>query len=119
MTQQTGSNTSDKIITITGPAIAEIKRLMAEEAADALYLRIGVSAGGCSGMSYHMAFDTEKSDRDRQFDYDGVTVLIDSLAAPYLEASTLDFKGGLLGGGFQFDNPNARRSCGCGSSFTC
>ena len=119
MTQQTGSNTSDKIVTITAPAIAEIKRLMAEEGGDGLYLRIGVTAGGCSGLSYHMVFDTEKSEGDLQFDYDGVTVLIDSLAAPYLEASTLDFKGGLLGAGFHFDNPNARRSCGCGSSFTC
>lgn len=119
MIQQTGPGTGDRIITITDAAIAEIKRLMAQETARALYLRIGVSAGGCSGMSYHLAFDTVKTDRDRQCDYDGIAVLIDSPSAPYLEASTLDFKRGLLGGGFHFTNPNARRSCGCGSSFTC
>jgi iron-sulfur cluster assembly accessory protein len=113
------TQTSENVVAITPEAIVEIKRLMELEAEDKLYLRIGVAAGGCSGMSYSMAFDTNKKDTDLELDYDGIPVVIDAKAAPYLAGSVLEYKGGLLGGGFNFTNPNARRSCGCGSSFTC
>lgn len=110
---------SEKVISITDTAVVEIKRLLEQEGDSALFLRIGVSAGGCSGMSYVMAFDTEGQEHDQQFDYSGLKVVVDSRALPYLSGSILDYKGGMLGGGFQFENPNAKRSCGCGSSFTC
>lgn len=113
------STDSEKVIAITDTAVSEIKRLLEQEADSGLFLRIGVSAGGCSGMSYVMAFDTEAQQHDRHFDYDGLKVVVDSRALPYLSGSLLDYKGGMLGGGFQFENPNAKRSCGCGSSFTC
>jgi iron-sulfur cluster assembly accessory protein len=110
---------AEHVVTITPEAATEIKRLIQLEHEQPLHLRIGVAAGGCSGMSYSMAFDTSIKDNDLQFDHDGITVLIDTAAAPYLAGCILEYKGGLLGGGFNFSNPNARRSCGCGSSFTC
>ncbi|MDF1543523.1 MAG: iron-sulfur cluster assembly accessory protein [bacterium] len=106
-------------ITVTSSAVAEVQRLLAKEKEDNLYLRLAVAAGGCSGMSYSMEFDTEKKEFDREFDFEGLKVLVDLQALRHLSGTTLDFKGGLLGGGFSFDNPNAKRSCGCGSSFSC
>lgn len=106
-------------LTITPEAIAEVKRLMDQEKEDNLYLRLGVAAGGCSGMSYSMSFDTDINENDREFEFDGLKVLLNEKAIPYLSGMTLEYKGGLLGGGFNFNNPNAKRSCGCGSSFSC
>ena len=105
-------------VTITAAAAEEIKRLRNLEKEAPPYLRLGVSAGGCSGMSYTMAFETERHDTDRAFDCHGLTVLVDAQALHYLAGITLDFKGGLMGGGFNFSNPRAKRSCGCGSSFS-
>lgn len=119
MAEKTTPANTEQVITITSPAIDEIKRLMAEEKQENLFLRLGVSAGGCSGMSYSMAFDTDKEEFDRVFDFDEIKVLIDLKALMYLAGSILDYQGGLMGGGFTFHNPNAKRSCGCGSSFTC
>ena len=113
------SSDKNQTVTITPAAIAEIKRLIEQEKAQDIFLRIGVAAGGCSGMSYMMAFDNQLGEHDRQFDFDNLKVVMDSRAMPYLAGSVLDYKGGMLGGGFQFENPNAKRSCGCGSSFTC
>jgi iron-sulfur cluster assembly protein len=119
MTEALNTSADAKTVLVTKTATDEIKRLMSLEKESNLYLRIGVAAGGCSGMSYTMAFDTEKLPDDREFDYDGVKVIVDGKALSHLSGTTLDFKGGLLGGGFAFSNPNARRSCGCGSSFSC
>ncbi len=118
MVNQVKPESGQQVIVFTPGAIAEVKRLMAEEKAENLFLRLGVSAGGCSGMSYSMAFDNEPGEFDREFDFDGLRVRVDLKALMYLSGTTLDYKGGLSGGGFQFHNPNARRSCGCGSSFT-
>lgn len=109
----------EKVVNITESAIAEIKRLAAQEKEEKLYLRLGVAAGGCSGMSYSMGFDTEYTENDVHIDYDGVSVVVDQKAVSYLQGTVLDYKGGMLGGGFAFENPNAKRSCGCGTSFSC
>jgi len=111
--------TSGELIHITPAAVQEAKRLMALEEKEGHFLRLGVSPGGCSGMSYSMSFDNQASPLDREFDFDGLTVRVDLKALMYLKGSRLDYQKGLLGGGFKFTNPNARRSCGCGSSFTC
>lgn len=111
--------TEEQVVNITPQAIVEIDRLAKQEKEEKLYLRLGVAAGGCSGMSYTMGFDTEMTDEDNLYKYDDVEVLISAKAAPYLKGTVLDYKGGMLGGGFQFENPNAKRSCGCGSSFSC
>lgn len=104
---------------LTATAITELKRLLSLEKGSGLSLRVGVSAGGCSGMSYSMAFEADRTDTDVDFEFDGLKVLVDRRALPYLKGTRIDYKGGMLGGGFVFENPNASRSCGCGSSFSC
>ncbi|MFQ5606646.1 MAG: HesB/IscA family protein [Candidatus Zixiibacteriota bacterium] len=111
---------TENLISLSTSAIKEVKRLMVEEKDDheSLYLRLGVDPGGCSGLSYSMGFDTQKTDGDREFEFDGIRTLIDARALLYMAGTTLDFAGGLMGGGFKFVNPKAQRSCGCGSSFS-
>lgn len=106
-------------ISITSTAIAELKRLLTEEKQVDLFLRLGVSSGGCSGMSYALAFDDKPLENDREFEFDGLKVRIDDQSLGYLKGTELNYTGGMIGGGFSFSNPNAKRSCGCGSSFTC
>jgi iron-sulfur cluster assembly protein len=118
-TNTTGMPQTEPTINITPAAIAEIKRLHEQENRPELFLRVGIVSGGCSGMSYAMAFDDTPQENDLTYDYDGVTVRLNSEILEYLKGTTLDYKGGMLGGGFSFENPNARRSCGCGTSFTC
>lgn len=115
----TNSAKSEQIVHITSSAVTESKRLMSLEKGENLFLRLGVSSGCCSGMSYSMTFDNNPGDFDREFDFDGLKVRVDLKALKYLAGTTLDFTTGLLGGGFGFSNPNAKRSCGCGSSFSC
>ena len=85
---------------------------------DTHYLRVGVKGGGCSGLSYVMDFDDTKTDMDDVFDVDGgLKVLVDKKSLLYLYGTTLTYSDGLNGKGFQWENPNASRECGCGSSF--
>jgi iron-sulfur cluster assembly protein len=117
--QPTPQAAGERIVTVTPAAVAELKRLIEQEQEPNLFVRLGVSSGGCSGLSYAMEFDTEPKELDRVFDFDGLEFRIDLKALMYLKGSTVDYKGSLLGGGFTFVNPNAKRSCGCGTSFTC
>lgn len=118
MTDQNTTKTVESI-TLTPAAVIEVKRLIALEKEESLYLRLGVAAGGCSGMSYSMSFDTERTEADLAIDYDGFTVVMEPKSLPHMAGSVLDYQGGMLGGGFVFSNPNAKRTCGCGTSFTC
>jgi iron-sulfur cluster assembly protein len=79
---------------------------------------MGVKGGGCSGLTYSLEFDTELRKFDKQFEFDGVTVVVDTKSYLYLNGTTLDFVSQGLTGGFTFVNPNAKSSCGCGTSFT-
>lgn len=119
MTNPSSQTSAPELIQITPSAIGEIKRLMSQEGQPDLFLRLGVNSGGCSGMSYSMEFDSKQLEFDREFDFDGLKVRVDLKALMVLSGTTLDYKGGLLGGGFAFSNPKAKRSCGCGSSFSC
>jgi len=110
--------TAEPVITLTPTAVAELKRLIAKETEPNLFVRLGVSSGGCSGLSYAMEFDNQPKEFDREFEFDGLSVRVDLKALMYLKGVTLDYKTGLMGG-FSFENPNAKRSCGCGTSFTC
>ncbi len=105
------------MITLTEAALNEVKRLMAAQNLTGAYLRMGVRGGGCSGLSYSLEFDTELGPHDKSFDVDGVTVVVDAKSYLYLNGTTLDYAQRGLTGGFTFQNPNIRQTCGCGSSF--
>ena len=107
------------MISLTPAAAQEVKRLMEKEQKPNLGLRLGVKGGGCSGLSYVLAIE-EAAPRqyDTVFEQEGVKVLVDAKSHLYLDGTTVDYKNGLVGGGFEFLNPNAKKSCGCGTSFT-
>ncbi|MFZ1751914.1 MAG: iron-sulfur cluster assembly accessory protein [Saprospiraceae bacterium] len=84
---------------------------------DDYFVRVSVTSGGCSGLSYQMDFDNESKPNDQIFDDNGVKVVTDLKSFLYLCYTTLEFSGGLEGKGFYFNNPNAARTCGCGESF--
>lgn len=82
------------------------------------FVRVSVTSGGCSGLSYTLDFDNEQQENDQIFEDNGVTVVTDLKSFLYLCNTTLEFNGGLNGSGFSFNNPNASRTCGCGESFS-
>ena len=106
------------MITLTDNASSKVAELIAAEGDDDLALRVAVRPGGCSGLSYEMFFDSEIAADDVKADFDGVGVVVDPSSATYLVGATLDYKDGLQEAGFSIDNPNAQRTCGCGSSFS-
>lgn len=108
----------DSIITITDKAIQQIHAIAQAENPDGKKgLRLAVTGGGCSGLSYKIEFSDAK-DRDNVLTFGDVKVLIDPKSVIYLKGIVLDFKDGLNGKGFSFDNPNAKNTCGCGESFS-
>jgi iron-sulfur cluster assembly protein len=111
-----GAEESDNI-NISNKAIAEVKKIKEQNNIPAEYgLRVGVKGGGCSGMSYTLGFDAAPKERDMVLNADGVHVFIDQKSIFYLMGITLDYSDGLSGKGFTFNNPNATKTCGCGSS---
>ena len=116
-TMQTNVMLEEKIL-VTEKAAQEIKKIIERQNDPATFLRIGVKGGGCSGLSYLMNLDTKVGELDRAFEYFGVKVVVDAKALMYLNGLTLDYTGDLLNGAFRFNNPQAKRSCGCGSSFS-
>lgn len=105
-------------ISLTPQAIERVKAIRAREGRPNAFLRVGVRGGGCSGLSYVARLDEERTTLDLSKDFDGLEVVVDSKSAQFLVGTTLDYTGALIGGGFRFNNPNAERGCGCGSSFT-
>ena len=105
------------MIIVTEGAQNKITELMKSEA-DGSFVRISVKAGGCSGLSYDLTFDTEMNEGDEKYDDSGVTLVTDVRSLLYLMNMTLDYSDGINGKGFQFINPNATRTCGCGESFS-
>ncbi|MDA2915523.1 iron-sulfur cluster assembly accessory protein [Nitrospinae bacterium AH_259_B05_G02_I21] len=103
---------------LTETAVLQVKRLIEGQGNPELKLRVGVKGGGCSGMSYTLALDTQQREGDEAFSFDDVTVLVDMKSYLFLNGTTLNYVEDVMGGGFKFENPNAERSCGCGSSFS-
>ena len=106
-------------LVLTEKAAIEVKRVMAESDTEpGAMLRIGVTGGGCSGLSYDFRFDQEFDDaNDSKTEQHGITLIVDKKSALYLDGTTVDWHDGIDKRGFTFNNPNAVKSCGCGSSF--
>lgn len=104
-------------VSFTSSAVAEIKRLMAEPDFDREnLLRVGVKGGGCSGMTYVLGFD-KPTEKDMPFEYEGIACIMEKSHGIYLTGMEVDWQGGLNSRGFTFNNPNASKTCGCGTSF--
>ena len=105
-------------MTITDKARDRIKEIKLESNLDSTYfLRVSVQGGGCSGLSYKLDFDNELKPGDQEFESNGEKLVLDMKSFLYLAGTELNFSDGLNGKGFQFHNPNATRTCGCGESF--
>jgi iron-sulfur cluster assembly protein len=106
-------------LVLSEAAAKQVRQLKAEkQLGDEVFLRMGVRGGGCSGMSYLLEFDNELRPHDREFDVDGIRVVCDAKSYLYLNGTTLDYVRQGLQSGFTFINPQAKSSCGCGSSFS-
>ncbi|MDO8939207.1 MAG: iron-sulfur cluster insertion protein ErpA [Methylicorpusculum sp.] len=105
-------------IIFSDSAATKVGELIAEEGNDNLKLRVYVSGGGCSGFQYGFTFDEEVNEDDTQVENGGVTVLIDSMSIQYLNGAEIDYKEDISGAQFVIRNPNAKTTCGCGSSFS-
>lgn len=105
------------MITVTEKAARELKRRLESHGPTAKGIRLGVKAGGCSGMEYVMKVEDEPKDNDKVFDCNDVKLFIDWKSYMYLNGITIDYNDDLMNAHFVFDNPNAVRSCGCGTSF--
>jgi iron-sulfur cluster assembly accessory protein len=104
-------------VTFTSSAVTELNRLMNEEGFDKTnVLRVGVKGGGCSGMTYILAFD-QKNDKDECFEIENIPCVMEKSHGIYLMGMQVDWQGGLNSRGFTFNNPNASKTCGCGTSF--
>ena len=106
------------MITLTDKAVIKVKEIRESEGLGEQGLRVRVIGGGCSGFSYDLFFEDEVSDVDQTFESHGIKLYVDMMSFQYLEGVEIDYVEGLHGAGFKFLNPNAKSTCGCGSSFS-
>ena len=108
-----------RMITVNDSAREQVRKLLSEDGQpDGSFVRVGVKGGGCSGLMYERTFDHELNNGDQTFENNGVKVVVDKKSYLYLVGTELRYSGGLNGKGFEFHNPNANRTCGCGESFS-
>ena len=107
----------DRLINLTEPACRKVEALLQKEK-EPSFLRVGISGGGCNGLSYKMKFVPEARKGDILVPFGDAKVLVDSKSALYLKGTNLDYSDALISGGFKFSNPNATSSCSCGESFS-
>ncbi|MDP6169656.1 MAG: iron-sulfur cluster assembly accessory protein [Candidatus Marinimicrobia bacterium] len=105
-------------IIATKSAVRRLKAVMRSDGKDGHFLRMSVEGGGCSGMTYKMDFEDEKAEYDKEFQSNGLTIVCELKSWPYLKNIEIDYSDDLLNGGFKIKNPNAERTCGCGTSFS-
>ena len=105
------------MVTVSNEAKDKLLSLMNEDGKVKKYVRVGVEAGGCSGLSYNLDFDSKILSDDKVFENNNITLLVNKKSYLYLIGTNLSYYGGLNGKGFVFENPNASRTCGCGESF--
>lgn len=113
-----GYQSLDRPLQFTSAAAAKVRELVREEGNDALKLRVYIQGGGCSGFQYGFEFDEEQGEDDLAVQTDGVTLLVDPLSLQYLMGAEVDYTESLHGAQFVIRNPNAKTTCGCGSSFS-
>lgn len=106
------------MITLTEKAAEKVKEIRDAEGLGAQGLRVRVIGGGCSGFSYDLFFEDETTDLDQRFESQGIPLYVDMMSFQYLEGTEIDYVEGLHGAGFKFVNPQAKSTCGCGSSFS-
>ena len=106
-----------EVVEVTEAAAIHVKEMMRHNDEEGSFLRVAVNGGGCSGLTYGLGFEAEKSAEDLLLEQHGLQILVSSEDAAILEGTIVDYKESLMGGGFTIDNPNAIASCGCGTSF--
>jgi iron-sulfur cluster assembly accessory protein len=109
--------TEAPLVQLTDTAVKELRKVIAEEGQEGLGLRVFVSPGGCSGLSYGMELAEQSDEGDFVLQQDGLNVFVDEFSANYVRGSQIDYVKGLMGAGFTVHNPNAKKSCACGQSF--
>ena len=112
------NNILNEDIKLTDNAVKRVNAILTGEKKEGYFLRISVVGGGCSGMSYNLSFDNKEGEFDKMYECDGVKVVCDVKSWFYVKGTEVDFSDDLLSGGFKLNNPNANRTCGCGTSFS-
>jgi len=105
-------------VTLSASAAKQLAALMAREGTEGMLFRVAVSGGGCSGFQYGFSFDDQVNEDDRVFERDGIRAVVDEVSLELLAGAEIDFVEDLAGSSFQVRNPNAKSSCGCGTSFS-
>ena len=105
------------LVSLTDTAVSELRKIIAEEGRTDIGLRVFVSPGGCSGLSYGMSLEEQSEDGDFVVQQAGLNVFVDEFSANFVRGSQIDFVKGLMGAGFTVHNPNAKKPCACGQSF--
>jgi iron-sulfur cluster assembly accessory protein len=107
------------MVELTPIAITKVKEILQQQNPAPTGLRVAVVGGGCSGFSYHMAFENQLNENaDNVYEFDGLKVMVDQMSEMYLDGITIDYVETIEGAGFKFNNPNVKSTCGCGSSFS-
>lgn len=106
------------MITLTEKAVQQVKTLLDQQGKPDYGLRVGISGGGCAGLSYKFDFDEKPAEKDKVIEQNGIKVFVDSKSYLFLNGMQIDYHSDLMSSGFVFNNPNAKSSCGCGTSFS-
>src|SRR5579884_831825 len=106
------------MISLTPLAVEKVKEIMSQQNPLPSGLRVAVVGGGCSGFTYHMAFENQTNETDNVYEFDGLKLMVDQMSEMYLDGAEIDYVESFEGAGFKFNNPNVRSTCGCGSSFS-
>ncbi len=112
------STQQSQIVTVTSKAAEKVSEFMKQEGKDSLFLRVYVTGGGCSGLSYGMGFEENFEEDDLVIEQNGVKILVDNYSQRYLKGANIDYIDSLMGSGFKINNPNVTKSCSCGHSFS-
>lgn len=107
------------MVSLTPVAVEKVKEILAQQNPQPTGLRVAVVGGGCSGFSYHMAFENQVNENsDNVYEFQGLKIMVDQMSEMYLDGIQIDYIETIEGSGFKFNNPNVKSTCGCGSSFS-